>query len=292
MKRIVCSLLLVALMAVMLAPAVLAAGTSVAVSSETAKPGDEVVLNVTMTGNTGFATGKYVLSYDSDALTLVEMDVTGKLLSNGLSNINLEEKLVNFANTVNVTADGVLFTAKFKVAEEAADGEYEVTVAVQDVVNANGEAVDVAVSAGKVTVATPPPPPPPHVCEGTLVEKVEADCDENGKKAHYVCECGKLYSDKECTTEVTEEDLVIKATGHDWEWKTDKEPTQTETGLKHEECKTCGEKRNEGTVIDKLEEDFPPIPPTGDTMALMAVAAIMSVVAAGGVYATKRKFSK
>ena len=45
---------------------------------------------------------------------------------------------------------------------------------------------------------------------------------------------------------------VLEKAVHTFEWKTDKEATEYATGLKHEEC-FCGAKRNEGTVIDKLE---------------------------------------
>ena len=39
---------------------------------------------------------------------------------------------------------------------------------------------------------------------------------------------------------------------HRYQWKCDKEATEVATGLKHEEC-VCGVKRNEGTVIPKLD---------------------------------------
>lgn len=39
---------------------------------------------------------------------------------------------------------------------------------------------------------------------------------------------------------------------HSYQWKLDKAATEDETGLKHEEC-VCGVKRNEGTVIPKLD---------------------------------------
>ena len=45
--------------------------------------------------------------------------------------------------------------------------------------------------------------------------------------------------------------LVDKAE-HSYQWKVDKKPTEETTGLKHEQC-VCGVKRNENTVIAKLE---------------------------------------
>lgn len=53
-----------------------------------------------------------------------------------------------------------------------------------------------------------------------------------------------------CATEGCEA-LVDKA-AHNYQWKTDKKATESETGLKHEEC-VCGLKRSEDTQIPKLE---------------------------------------
>lgn len=46
---------------------------------------------------------------------------------------------------------------------------------------------------------------------------------------------------------------IIDRASHSFTWKTDKPATETETGLKHEECTVCGAVRNENTVIPKLE---------------------------------------
>ena len=45
---------------------------------------------------------------------------------------------------------------------------------------------------------------------------------------------------------------VVDQQKHTFTWKTDKAATEDETGLKHEEC-ACGYKRNENTVIPKLD---------------------------------------
>lgn len=46
-----------------------------------------------------------------------------------------------------------------------------------------------------------------------------------------------------------------KAEAHNFVWKTDKEPTCTATGLKHEQC-TCGYKRNENTIVTKKNHTY------------------------------------
>ena len=42
---------------------------------------------------------------------------------------------------------------------------------------------------------------------------------------------------------------------HTFVWKVDKAATETQTGLKHEECNVCSYKRSENTVIDKLSDN-------------------------------------
>lgn len=81
----------------------------------------------------------------------------------------------------------------------------------------------------------------------------------------------------------TEAGAVVVECAHEWEWVIDKEATQDETGLKHEECKICGETRSEGTVIPK-------VPNTGDTTVVAALLAVVAFgVLATGVTVSKRK---
>ena len=47
----------------------------------------------------------------------------------------------------------------------------------------------------------------------------------------------------------------LNKAAHSFEWVIDKEPTVSETGLKHEVCSVCGKTRSEGTVIDKLPKN-------------------------------------
>ena len=60
-----------------------------------------------------------------------------------------------------------------------------------------------------------------HANHLTFIERLEpANCTTDGVKAHYECDCGKLFSDADGTSEVTIEDLKIAAHhtyGTDWE---------------------------------------------------------------------------
>lgn len=90
------------------------------------------------------------------------------------------------------------------------------------------------------------------------VDKVDATCEEDGNIEYYYDEASdKYYSDEALQNEITKEDTVIPATGHDWgEWEITKEPTYTETGLKTRKCK------NDPSHIET--EVIPMLEPRGD----------------------------
>jgi len=93
-------------------------------------------------------------------------------------------------------------------------------------------------------------------------------CTAKGEATRTCSACGLV--------ETKEIDMIE----HEWVWIIDKEATKTEVGYKHEECKICGAKRNENTVI-------PTTPSTGDTIIL--IASIGAVFAVAGVVMYKRK---
>ena len=66
---------------------------------------------------------------------------------------------------------------------------------------------------------------------------------------------------------------------HTFEWVTDVEATSKKAGTKHEECKTCGLKQNENTVIPATKT-----PKTGDESNLMLWISLM-ILSAGTVLA-------
>lgn len=120
---------------------------------------------------------------------------------------------------------------------------------------------------------------------GSWIPEQSATHNANGVKGHYHCsvceknfdsemnELSSLVITKDANHGLPAEDwksdatyhwheckvvgcgVVIESTKakHTFEWKTDKPATEDETGLKHEECSVCGYKRNEGTVINKLD---------------------------------------
>jgi len=75
----------------------------------------------------------------------------------------------------------------------------------------------------------------------TKYEATAPTCTEPGNIDFWFCStCSKAYSDEACTTEVTDEEVVIPATGHTEETLAAVEATCTETGLTEgKKCSVC-----------------------------------------------------
>ena len=67
-------------------------------------------------------------------------------------------------------------------------------------------------------------------------------CTEKGWKAYVTC--------SRCDYTTYQE---LAALGHDYQWVTDVPATVISTGIKHEECTYCHDKKNENTVIEMLD---------------------------------------
>ena len=269
MKKFVCYLLV----AVMLV-------ATLATSAFAAQAGETVTVAVSAEGNTGFSAYKVSLSYDKAALELVEINA-GALSAGGLFDGNVEKNFASFVKDGDTAGDGVLFTATFKINEEAADGVYAIAATLVEAYNNALDDVTFAVKAESIEVANP------HVCVfGEWVVEKEPTCVETGLKARY-CECGAseteeipviahawgawygvddYYHCRECS--VAAHDKQKEA--HEWD----------ETGLK---CTVCGWEKD--PTLD-------PVPGTGDITPVVVTSAfaVIALVALAG-YMLKRKFA-
>ena len=125
-----------------------------------------------------------------------------------------------------------------------------------------------------------------------LVPAVSATHTENGTIEHYKCRvCEKMFADATGTVELSSADIVTLATGHEYEWKIDKEASATESGLKHEECKICGDKK---PAVEIPATGTSKSPKTGENIMLLIALFFVSAGAAAGtvVYSRKRKSEK
>ncbi len=241
MKKVISFILTTVLLLTIMVSAAFAADTTVSVSSVEATYGETVTVDVSISGNTGFDTYQLALEYDPAAIELVEVRSSDTLSENGTLISN--ENTVGFMTTTLIEEDGILFKADFKVLDTAPAGDTSITVNIENIFNTYTlEYLDVACAAGSIKIGGTPCP---HN-ETTVKNAKEATCSTEGYTGDTVCSlCGKEL----------EKGSVIAVSDHIWNWISDKAPTDTEPGIKHEECLYCGEKRNENTVVGGPNED-------------------------------------
>ena len=140
-----------------------------------------------------------------------------------------------------------------------------------------------------------------HTHSLTKVDAKAPTCTEDGNIEYYKCDgCNKLFADATGNVEITADETVDKATGHQYEWVIDKEATATEKGSKHEECKVCGYRKAAveipatGTPTDPTPEN-PDSPQTGDNSMMGLWIALLFVSGVGVVgttiYSRKKKYT-
>ena len=240
--------------------------------------GDIIDVSFNLSGNPGVTFFELRLDYDSTVLEPVmaadgkRIKLTDNKLLGGDDILAPQFKdgvLGAFTGgdtlaTSNVTTTGKLFTVSFKIKDDAAIGNYNVsfngnfwsadfaeysvapTASVEVLCKHASTHVEDVTAAGCVTegkqnivcdscgavVDTKTIPAAGHKWnEGTVTK--EATCTEAGEKT-YTCDvCGETKTE------------AIPATGHKGEWVVVKEATETETGLKKLVCTVCGEREEE-----------------------------------------------
>lgn len=278
MKKIV-SMLLVLVMLV-------SCMTLMAAASEV---GEEVTVSFTVTGNPGFACYGAKINYDHEVLTLVAIE-KGELSTEGFFSGNPSSAKVGFANATDITGDGVLFTATFKINESAKLGQtYTVTAELDldSTANAKIEPVSFTIKDASITVACP------HK-HTEIRDNKDATCDTDGYTGDTWCtDCGNKISDGK----------VISATGHSYKSEVTKKATCTEDGEMTYTCEHCGHSYTEvikaaghnykdgvcsdcgakdPNYSDKGDSDLDDVPATGDVTCVFASTMIM-MFAIGGI---------
>lgn len=293
MKKLICVLMIVALMAAVMAVSAFAAeNPQIVVESVTAKAGEEVVLTVSLVNNPGITNGKIYVEFDETGLEYVSIDTTPATAAGmQMALVNDETHGMNFMTVMgNITTDFVLFNVTFKVLPEV-EGDFEVSLRIEKLVNDDNETIDFEVVKGVVTVA--------HECTLEDVAEVPATCTEDGVKAHQKCAgCGKLFIDG---VEVTEEDLVIPAAHTPAEPVKENEVAATcTTDGSYEEvvyCSVCGEELSRVKVVVPAAHNFvdgvctecgekDPNPETGDFVYVAVATALVSMM---GIVALAKK---
>lgn len=151
------------------------ANALITVDNSVGKPGQTVDVEVSLSNNPGIASMRLNVGYDSNALTLVGVADFGKLgrqLHADNYGQNPYTLCWNNSLTADYTADGNVVTLKFKINDNAPEGDYPITVSYDntndDIFNANLEPVEFSITDGKVIVSETAP--------NTLVNAEFAEC--------------------------------------------------------------------------------------------------------------------
>ena len=229
MKKLISIFVVAALIAVFLMFSVSATeDPQIIVDSAAAAPGEEVVLNVSLVNNPGITNGKITVDYDATVFELVEIDVTPAYAAGfTMALANVPTRNMNFMTVSgNISGDFTLFSLKFKVLETTADGDYQVGLTINKLVNNDNESIPFEVVEGTVSV---------HTCRAgeTVIENVvEPTCTTDGSYDEVAyCEV--------CDKELSRNTVVVEATGHSYTAVVT-EPTCTEDGYTTHTCH-CGD---------------------------------------------------
>ena len=276
MKKLISLLVVVALMAACLATTVFATeAAEITVSSAEATKGEEVTLEVSIKNNPGFAATKVTLEYDNEALELTAITTNGKLLDG--ATVNVEKGIVSFARTTNVSGDGVLLTATFKVVGEGC--ALEVKANVSHLTGEDRTSHEFTSVAGKIGGEH-------KFGEWTVVEA--ANCTNTGLEQRVCSVCGEVETRVIATNDEHKHNgtYAYDELGHwfvcelnaehkvGYELHTYGEETE-ENGWKMKVCTVCGYEHKED------------IPEFGDMSAI--VFALCAVSATGLVTLTAKK---
>lgn len=127
-----------------------ASQAEVTIGSGEGRPGTEIDIPVSITGNTGFAAFNAGMVYDSDALELLGYEVSGYLLDG--AQVGTKVAYAHADNDCN--SDGVLFVARFKIKNSAPNGNYEIGMLCDDWYDAQfDEDFEYAVENGNIFVS-------------------------------------------------------------------------------------------------------------------------------------------
>ncbi len=161
-----------------------AAATQFYAEGVTAEPGEEIQVPVKIKGNTGIAGFEIDVRYDKEVLTPINEVVKSDLLKGQFENgievaldSNADSFNVLWAGTDNMTEDGVVFTLKFQVSDQAS-GSTNISLTVKDedlVYDENLENVPVDCQPVTVNIESGQPDKPTKPSEEPSLPPAETD---------------------------------------------------------------------------------------------------------------------
>lgn len=170
MKKAFSVFLLAVLLVITMIPALAAKTPTITVSSATAKPGDTVVLTVTMKNNPGINTFSFGFSYDTSKLSLIDVKPSSKL-----GGQFVYKKKAVWLNSKDSTYNGEILTLKFKIAKSArGNSKVEPTYSPGDISNYNEKDVSFTIEPGTISITSTSSPSASAEVKQTWFQKLIA----------------------------------------------------------------------------------------------------------------------
>jgi hypothetical protein len=163
LRKLLSILLVIALSFSLASPVAADGEPSISVGTGTGRAGDEISISVTLTNNPGIAGFNFSLAFDNTKLIPVTISQGAALTVGSItSNVNapeidlstLNNITAGWSNALNFTNNGVIYTVVFRVKEDVAGGDTQLTLTYNegDVSNQVPDDVDLAITNGKITV--------------------------------------------------------------------------------------------------------------------------------------------
>lgn len=186
-------------------------GLAVTAKKVTAKAGSEVDIPISISKNPGIAGFKFKISYDKSVLIPISI-TKGSAFGNGTlnSNINqggdlskLDEVTAYWSNPSNVSADGEMFTVKFKVSDNATDGTYPITLTYEDgdITNQTFDNINPKITNGAVTLT--------KVKKGDIYEDGVVNTKDGVLLSQYLAKWNINFTENQMTAADVYEDGVV-----------------------------------------------------------------------------------
>lgn len=222
------------------------AGGTIQVGTASGSAGGTVDVPVTVAQNPGFAGFTLEVSNPTELqLTKVSKGSLLQESDGGALTVNTSKGLINWNDTLNLSGDGQLLILSFAISENAANGDYAVSIALKEgkpsnMVNQDGTPITFTYAPGKVTVVEAAHE---HNYAYSVVV-TPPTCTAQGYTTH-TCVCGDSYVD-----------TYVDSLGHDWgDWVLTTIPTETTPGEETRTCARCGatETREPGTTSGSVQ---------------------------------------
>lgn len=152
MKKIISTILAIALtMGLIVAPAY-AADASLIIESKTAKAGDEVTMSISLKNNPGVSSMTLTPTFDKNVLSL-----STKANSGENTTVTVGKKIVIYTpDGYNIYDDEIVATLKFEVTEEAPSGKYDISFKIDSCYNEDDKEVTLTPNPVVSTITVPP----------------------------------------------------------------------------------------------------------------------------------------